>query len=104
MSLIFSAMRKLTDVELQSKQTTMGREQRLTSHTLLLLLRQIPGVISGTWLFAAEKRKKKQPVPMCVRGFLFKTFLNDYRMKRNLEMSHIYGSGRERLQDEPQTQ
>lgn len=57
MSLIFSAMRKLTDVELQSKQTTMGREQRLTSHTLLLL-RQIPGVISGTWLFAAEKRKK----------------------------------------------
>lgn len=65
MSLIFSAMRKLTDVELQSKQTTMAREQRLTSHTLLL--RQIPGVISGTWLFAAEKRKKTTCSNACKR-------------------------------------
>lgn len=60
MSLIFSAMRKLTDVELQSKQTTMPTEQRLTSHTLLLPMWHIPGVISGTWLFAAEKKNKQK--------------------------------------------
>lgn len=71
MSLIFSAMRKLTDVELQSKQTTMAREQRLTSHTLL---RQIPGVISGTRLFAAEKRKKNN---------LFRCAKEDFYLKRS---------------------
>lgn len=88
MSLIISAARELTDVELQ---TTMPTEQRLKSHTLLPLW-QIRAFISGTLLLQLRKKNKKQPVLMCIRGFLFKNLLN-YRMKRKLEMSHIYGSG-----------
>lgn len=64
MSLIISAVRKLTDVELQINRQQC-RRNNVTSHTLLPLW-QIQGVISGT-------EKKKQPVLMCVRGFL-----NDY--------------------------
>lgn len=74
MSLIISAVQKLTDAELQRKQATMRTEQRLTAHTLLPL-RQIRGVISAALLLPLRKKK---PVLICVGGFLFTTFLNDY--------------------------
>lgn len=57
MSLIISAARELTDVELQSQQTTMPTEQRLKSHTLLPLW-QIRAFISGTLLLQPRKKKK----------------------------------------------
>lgn len=54
MSLIISAVRKLTDVELQINRQQC-RRNNVTSHTLLPLW-QIQGVISGTSLLPLRKK------------------------------------------------